>query len=169
MGKVITLVDKGFEDMEAMYPYYRFKEEGYDVQFVAYSPGIYNGKNGYPIMVNTTPFDIDMGDVNAVIIPGGYAPDHMRTKPEMVEMVRMAVELDIVIGAICHGPQMLIEADVIEGRKVTCYRSIKKDIINAGAEYINKAVVTDRNIVTSRTPDDLPDFCKTILKRAKRS
>ncbi|MCW4019647.1 MAG: DJ-1/PfpI family protein, partial [Candidatus Bathyarchaeota archaeon] len=100
----------------------------------------------------------------AVIIPGGRAPDRMRTKKGMVDLVRAAAERGKVLAAICHGPQMLIEADVVRGKKVTSYVAVATDLKNAGAVWEDSSVVVDGNLVTSRKPSDLPDFCRETLK-----
>jgi len=103
-----------------------------------------------------------------VIIPGGRAPDRMRTKKAMVNIVKEAFNKGKVIAAICHGPQMLIEADVVRGKRATSYAAVSTDLKNAGAIYEDKSVVVDGNLVTSRFPSDLPDFCRESLKLLKK-
>lgn len=163
MGTAVILIENLFEDMEAMYPYYRLKEAGHVVKVVGPQASVYHGKYGYPLKADMTPDDITLDGVVAVVIPGGHAPDKMRTHPAMVDIVRRAMEKGIVIAAICHGPQMLIEADVLQGRKATCYKAVKTDLINAGARFEDAPVVVDGNLVTSRIPSDLPDFCRTLV------
>lgn len=164
MGKVIILIDDKFEDAEAIYPYYRLQEAGHKVVVVGAKAETYHGKHGYPLKADMTPREVSLDGAVAVIIPGGQAPDKMRTNPAMVEIVRNAMDKGLVVGAICHGPQMLIEADIVRGKKATCYRAVKTDLINAGALFEDAPVVVDGNIVTSRIPADLPDFCRAIIK-----
>jgi protease I len=169
MAKALLMVENGFEDAEAVYPYYRLQEAGYAVDIVGPVKGkVYNGKYGYPLTAGLAPADVDLADYETVIIPGGQAPDRMRIDDGMVEIVKAAHERKLVIGAICHGPQMLIEADIVRGLNVTCYKSILTDILNAGAIYHDLPAVIDAGIVTARTPADLPEFCQQILALLKK-
>lgn len=164
MAKVLLFIEDGFQDMEAMYPYYRLQEAGYAVDVVGPQKGrTYTGKYGYPLVSTITPQEVRVEDYAAVIIPGGQAPDHMRVYTEMVELLRDAASRGLVIGAICHGPQMLIEADLVRGRRVTAYKAVRTDLINAGGCYEDAVAVVDGQLVTSRTPDDLPAFCRELL------
>lgn len=164
MTKVLLFVENGFEDMEAMYPYYRLQEAGYTVDVVGPEKGAtYKGKYGYSLTAALSPDQVNMNDYAAIIIPGGQAPDRMRLNDQMVDLIKEADKRDLVIGAICHGPQMLIEADIIRGRNVTCYKSILTDILNAGAIYHDMEVIMDDKLITSRMPKDLPAFCREIL------
>jgi protease I len=125
----------------------------------------YRGKRGNAtISVDTTADKVKAEDFDAVIIPGGYAPDKMRRDPSMVELVKKAYELGKVVAAICHGPQLLISANVVRGRKVTSWPSIAVDLENAGANWVDAPVVQDGNLITSRKPADLPRFNKTIIE-----
>ena len=164
MKKVLMMVDEGVEDSEFLYPFYRFQEAGYLVDIVASRAGeTYTGKHGIPFVSNLAPADVKIMDYDAIIIPGGRAPDRMRTNPGLVKIVRDAYEAGKVIAAICHGPQMLIEADLVRGRRMTCWRSVSTDLKNAGARYVDEPAVVDGKFVTSRSPADLPHFCKEIL------
>jgi protease I len=107
--------------------------------------------------------EVKAADFDAVIIPGGYAPDHMRRNKAMVDLVREAVQQKKIVAAICHAGWMLASAGVLRGRKATCYIAIKDDVVNAGAEYLDQEVVRDGNLITSRFPADLPAFCRTII------
>ena len=165
MAKVLILTDEGVEDREMAYPYYRMQEAGYQVDVVGPEKGkTYTGGRGLPFPADLGPDDVNVDDYVAVIVPGGKAPDHMRIVPGLVRIVREAVDRGKVVAAICHGPQMLIEADVLRGRRATCAPQVKTDVKNAGAEYLNEAVVVDGNIVTSRFPPDLPAFCKATIE-----
>lgn len=169
MEKVLILADNGFEDSELMYPYYRFQEAGYKVDVVGpKAKEIYTGKHGLTIKSDLSPEAVDIKDYVAVIIPGGRAPDRMRTNKGLVELVKKAFQGGKVIAAICHGPQLLIEAGIVKGRRVTCYVSVATDLKNAGGIYEDKSVVVDGNLVTSRFPADLPNFCRETLKVLKK-
>jgi len=168
MGKVLIMVDKGVEDVEFLYPYYRFQEEGYKVDVVASKAGeTYRGKHGVPIKSNLSPEEVNVDEYDALIIPGGSAPDKMRINKDLVKIVREACEKGKIIAAICHGPQMLIEADVLRGKKATCWKSVMTDLKNAGATFLDLPAVVDGNIVTSRFPADLPKFCRETIKLLK--
>ncbi len=169
MNKVLLLIDNEFEDMEAMYPFYRMREAGFEVEVVAHKKDTYHGKYGYPLEATKVPSECHLIGVVGVIVPGGAAPDHMRTRPEMVGLIKDAVNSGIVIGAICHGIQLLIEADVIRGKHATCYKSVKVDLVNAGALYMDTEVVVDDGIVTSREPSDLPIFTSTLIAILRES
>jgi len=159
------LADNGFEDRELMYPYSRFQEAGYRVEVVGpKAKETYNGEHGLTIDADLSPQDVKIDDYVALIIPGGRAPDRMRTKKGLVNLVKEAFQKGKVIAAICHGPQVLIEADVVRGKRATCYVSVSTDLKNAGGVYEDRSVVVDGNLVTSRFPADLPDFCRETLK-----
>jgi len=165
LDKVLIVVENGFEDVELFYPYYRFKEAGFEVDVVGPKAGeTYEGKHGVPIKSTAAPEDIDLDEYKAVIVPGGWAPDRMRIRPGLVKLVKDAFDRGLVVAAICHGPQLLIEADVVRGRRLTCYRAVATDVKNAGGEYVDEAVVVDGNLVTSRFPPDLPIWCRETLK-----
>ena len=169
MKKILIMVEEGVEDVEFIYPYYRFQEAGYKVEVVA-SKGrsTYNGKHGVPFRSDLSPSEVSLDNYKAIIIPGGRAPDRMRINKGLVEIIKESSEKGKVIAAICHGPQMLIEADVLRGRKATCWKSVATDLKNAGASFVDAPVVVDRNLVTSRFPPDLPEFCKETIKLLKR-
>ncbi|MFX0096613.1 MAG: type 1 glutamine amidotransferase domain-containing protein [Candidatus Hodarchaeota archaeon] len=169
MRKVLILIGEGFEDSEFLYPYYRFQEEDYEVDVVgSKAKEVYTGKRGVPMKSNLSPDQVRIEDYDAVIIPGGQAPDRMRLNKGLVKIVKEAHEKGKVIAAICHGPQMLIEADIVRGKKATCWYSVATDLKNAGATYLDAPVVVDGNFVTSRFPADLPKFCKETIKLLKK-
>jgi protease I len=168
MPKVLIMVENGVEDTEFLYPYYRLQEEGYQVDIVApKAKETYVGKHGVPIKANLSPEEVNIGEYEALVIPGGIAPDRMRINKGLVRIVKEAHEKGKVIAAICHGPQMLIEADILRGRKATCWKSVITDLKNAGAIFIDAPVVVDEKLVTSRFPADLPKFCREIIKLLK--
>lgn len=169
MRKLLIMVGEEVEDAEFLYPYYRFQEEGYEVDVVgSRAKEIYMGKHGVPFRSNLSPEEVDINEYDAIIIPGGRAPDRMRINQGLVKIVKEAYEKGKVIAAICHGPQMLIEAGVLRGKKATCWKSVATDLKNAGATFINSPVVIDGNIVTSRFPADLPKFCRETIKLLKK-
>lgn len=161
---VALLIENFFEDVELLYPYYRLKEEGATALLVGPQKGHeYRGKYGYPLKAEVGIAEANANQYDAIIIPGGYAPDHMRRHEKMIQFVHAANESQKILAAICHGGWMLISAGVLRGKTVTSFFAIRDDIRNAGAEWVDKEVVRDGNIITSRTPADLPAFSRTIL------
>lgn len=162
--KIALLLEKQYEDQEFWYPKHRLTEEGADVHIVAPEKNKeYPSKHGYPAKSTKTPADIKVSEIDGVIIPGGYSPDHMRQHPEMVSLVRDAVKGGKIVAAICHGGWMLCSAKVLKGRQVTSYVAIKDDMENAGATWIGQECVRDENLITSRKPDDLPAFMRQFI------
>ena len=162
--KILILVETFYNEFEFWYPYYRLKEAGAQVTVVGSgSASTYKSKAGLPVTVDTTAEKITVADYDGVVIPGGYAPDHMRRYPAMVGMVKGFAEAGKLVAAICHAGWMLVSADIIRGRTVTSYFSIKDDLVNAGGNWVDKEVVVDGSLVTSRTPDDLPAFMRAII------
>ncbi|MGQ9566358.1 MAG: type 1 glutamine amidotransferase domain-containing protein [Candidatus Bathyarchaeales archaeon] len=169
MKKVLMLVEEGAEDSEFIYPYYRFQEEGYKVDVVGPKANqTYSGKHGVPFKSNLAPEDVKINEYEAIIIPGGKAPDRMRINKGLVKIVKDAHGKGKIIAAVCHGPQMLIEAGIVRGKKVTSWQSVATDLKNAGAIFVDAPVVVDGNIVTSRFPADLPQFCKETINLLKK-
>ncbi len=165
MGTALILVDDGFQDAEVIYPLYRLREAGFDTRLVGPSAGQrVTGKYGYSFEVQATAADTQLDGVEVVVIPGGWAPDHMRTKPGFVRIVQEAMRRGTVVAAICHAGQLLVEADVVSGRTLTSYIAVRRDLQNAGATWLDQPAVVDGNLVTSRTPDDLPDFLAATLR-----
>lgn len=164
--RIAILVEEGFEDSELIEPHRAMKDVGAKVVVVGSgSNNSYKGKRGKAIItVDTIADNVKAQDFDAVIVPGGYAPDKMRMHQPMIDLVRKAHDLGKVIAAICHGPQLLISADIVRGRRVTSWPSIAIDLKNAGADWVDEAVVKDRNLITSRKPADLPRFNKAIIE-----
>jgi protease I len=162
--KIIILVETFYNEFEFWYPYYRLKEAGAQVTVVGSgSAEVYKSKAGLPVTVDTTADQVSVADHDGVVIPGGYAPDHMRRYPAMVGLVKGFAQADKLVAAICHAGWMLVSADIIRGRTVTSYFSIKDDLVNAGGNWVDEEVVVDGRLVTSRTPDDLPAFMRAII------
>jgi protease I len=164
-GKNIALfVEKLYEDLEFWYPYYRMKEEGAKVVVIAPEANTsYSGKHGVPARSDRAIHEVKPDEFDALIIPGGYSPDHMRRTLAMVEFVKNMHVQGKIVAAICHGGWMLASAGIVKGRKITGFYSIKDDLIHAGAEWVDQEVVNESGIITSRTPSDLPAFCKVII------
>ena len=168
--KVFILVETIYNDLEFWYPYYRLKEAGTEVIVVGPMGGmVYNGKAGLPVKADAGMADVTAGDCDGLIIPGGYAPDHMRRHPQMVQLVRDCVESGKIVAAICHAGWMLISAGLVSGRRVTSFHSIRDDLVNAGAEWVDEEVVVDGNLITSRHPGDLPAFGRTLVETLTRA
>jgi protease I len=161
---VAVLVEKLYEDLELWYPVLRCREAGCEVKIVGPKAGeTYESKHGYPAKADASPSVLTAAHFDAVIIPGGYSPDHMRRHKPMIDFVRDAVQHGKVVAAICHGPWMLCSARCLKGRRVTGFFAIRDDVENAGGIWEDEPVVRDGNLVTSRTPDDLPAFMNGIL------
>ena len=166
--RVAILAEDTYEDLELLYPLYRLREAGAEVTVVGPQAKTYTSKHGYPVQADKASTEVNASQFDAVIIPGGYAPDKMRRDRRLVQLVREAFQGDKLVGAICHAGWMLAEADVCRGRTLTSVGAIKTDLINAGARWIDQEVVQDGNLITSRTPPDLPAFCRTIIEAMQR-
>ena len=165
MAHVAILVEKIYEDLELQYPKYRMKEAGHTVDIIGPKAGeTYVGKHGYPQKAEKSAEDCNAADYQLVVIPGGSSPDHMRRNEHMVRLVREAEENNIPMAAICHGPWMLCSTGVLRGKRCTSYMSIVHDVLNAGGKWVDEACVVDGNVITARTPEDLPAFMTAILQ-----
>lgn len=164
--RIAILVEEDFEDSELMEPLKAMKDAGARVIMVGSgSKKSYKGNHGsVTITVDTTADKVKAGDFDAIIIPGGYAPDRMRLYQPMVDLVRKAYDEGKLLAAVCHGPQLLISAGIVGGRRVTSWASVAVDLRNAGAIWVDEPVVRDGNIITSRRPVDLPKFNKAIIE-----
>lgn len=165
--KIAILVENLYQDQELWYPYYRMKEDGADVTVVGPRVDTFTSKYGYPVKADRSASDVSAEEFDAVIIPGGYAPDHMRRHQAMVDLIRDAMSQRKVVAAICHAGWMLISAGVLNGRAVTGFFAIRDDLVNAGARYLDDEVVVDDRLITSRQPSDLPAFCRAIIDELK--
>ena len=163
--KIAIMLEQGYQELEVWYPYYRLKEEGAQVVRVAPEAGrTYPSKLGYPCVSDVAAKDVKGGDFDAVIIPGGWAPDFMRRDETMIQFIQQCASAGIVLAAICHGGWMLCCTDALRGKRATSFIAIKYDMINAGADWVDEECVVDGNVITSRKPDDLPAFCNAIIK-----
>lgn len=163
--KVLMISADNFEDLELFVPYYRFKEEGIDVDVVSMKKGKIKGKHGYEMEVNRTLDEVDPGEYDILVLPGGKAPETVRKQPRAVEIARAFFEKNKPVSAICHGPQTLITAGLLKGRRATCYKTVAPEMLEAGALYEDRDVVVDGNLVTSRQPSDIPAFLRETMKK----
>ncbi|MEM3569936.1 MAG: type 1 glutamine amidotransferase domain-containing protein [Thermoproteota archaeon] len=179
---VVIIVANEFEDVELLYPLLRLSEEGAKIIVVPVKSGLHprpsaekpvSGRYGTPVPLEVmapgkryiikTLEEIKPEEVDCLLFPGGFSPDSLRVNKTVIELVKKANQLGKLIAAICHGPQVLISAGIVRGKKVTAYKAVRDDLINAGAVFEDVPAVRDGNIVTGRVPDDLPEFCREII------
>ncbi|MCK5179282.1 MAG: type 1 glutamine amidotransferase [Candidatus Omnitrophica bacterium] len=166
--KIAILVEDLYQVLEVWYPLLRLKEEGVAVSLIGTgSKDTYGSKEGYPAEVDASINDVDPGDFDGVIIPGGFAPDILRRYERVIQFVKKIHDDGKVVAAICHGGWLLVSADIVRGRKATCFFAIKDDLVAAGADYVDEEVTVDGNIITSRKPEDLPAFMGEIIEKLK--
>jgi protease I len=165
-GKTIAfLATDGVEDSEQREPWKAVTEAGAEAQLISIKQGEIEGKKGTTFKVDKLVREVDAGDYDGLVLPGGVAnPDKLRMDEDAVSFVRDFFEQGKPVGVICHGPWTLVEAGVLKGRTLTSYPSVKTDIVNAGGRWVDEEVVVDRGLVSSRNPDDLPAFCAKILE-----
>ncbi|HBT83226.1 MAG TPA: type 1 glutamine amidotransferase [Desulfuromonas sp.] len=162
--KALILSADNFEDSELLVPLYRLQEAGYTVEVASTDRGSIVGKHGYPVTVDKTFAEVDAAAYAVLILPGGKAPAAIRHDPEVQAIARAFMAADKPVAAICHGPQILISAGLLNGRRTTCYRSVTEELQAAGARYEDREVVVDGRLVTSRQPGDLPAFMREIMR-----
>jgi protease I len=167
--RILTLVGDIYEDLELWYPKLRLIEAGAEVVVAGEKAGAkYDGKNGYPCVADAAIVEMRAGDFDGLVVPGGFMPDKLRRDPDVLQLVRDFDAAGKLIAAICHGGWIPISAGVYRGVRVTGSAGIKDDLVNAGAVWEDASVVIDRHFVSSRKPDDLPDFCRGILEVLSR-
>lgn len=164
--KVAILVDQMYQEMEVWVPLYRLQEAGYETVTVGAEAGkTYPSKLGYPCVAQRSYDEVSADDFAGIVVPGGFAPDHIRRHPKANRLVADINAQGKLVAAICHGPWVLCSAyGMLKGRKMTSFFAIKDDVVNAGAEWVDEAVVVDGNLVTSRKPEDLPAFCVACVE-----
>ena len=182
--KVVIIVAHEFEDIELLYPVLRLSEEGAKIVVVPVHEGLHprpffeekpvTGRFGHPVPIPvmaegnrysvSSIEELSANEIDCLLFPGGYSPDALRLHTETLELVRECHRRGKLLAAICHGPWILISAGVMKGRKATAYIAVRDDLVNAGAEFVDVPAVRDGNIITSRVPDDLPEFCQEIIK-----
>jgi protease I len=171
MARIAFIVDDMFEDSELRVPYDRLREAGHEVILVGLQQGkrIEGKQKKEKLTVERAAKDVRADDFDALVVPGGYSPDRLRTSLDMVRLTRDMFLAGKPVAAVCHGPWMLVEADAIDGRTVTSWPSLKTDLINAGARWVDREVVVDGNLITSRNPGDLSAFSTAILRQLERA
>lgn len=163
--RVLVLVEHAYEDLELWYPKLRLMEEGMEVVVAGPEKTVYSGKNGYPCRPDRTLNEVRAVDFDALVIPGGWAPDKLRRSQVVLDLVREFDAASKPIAMICHAGWVPISARILKGRKVTGVAAIKDDLENAGAQFLDQSVVVDGHLISSRTPADLPDFCRALIAK----
>lgn len=167
--RVAVLVEQQYQEMEVWYPVYRLREAGCVVELIGPEAGkTYPSKLGYPAKSTLAASDAKADQFAAVVIPGGFAPDYIRRSEPMLKLVRDLYAQGKPVAAICHGPWVLCSTSALKGRKVTCFHSIKDDVTNAGGTYVDQEVCIDGNVITSRTPEDLPAFVVALMEMVRK-
>jgi len=164
--KVAVLVEDNYQVLEVWYPYLRLREDG--IETILVGTGVkreYKSKEGYPAIEELSIKKARVDDFSGVVIPGGYAPDILRRYKEVNDFVREMYKKNKIVAAICHGGWVLASAGIVKDKKVTGFHAIRDDLVNAGGKFIDKEVVVDGNLITSRNPYDLPAFCTEILRK----
>jgi len=182
--RVVIIVANEFEDIELLYPLLRLSEEGAEIIVVPVQMGIHprpyldnkpvTGRFGHPVPIPVMPEGrryrigkieaLDADQIDCVLLPGGFSPDYLRRHKQTLDLVRQCHQRGKLLAAICHAPWVLISAGIMAGKRATGLIAVRDDLINAGAEYVDEPAVRDGNIVTSRAPNDLPEFCKEIIQ-----
>jgi len=163
--RIAVLAADNYQTLELWYPLIRMREAGAEVLVVGReAEDTYHSERGYPVTTDVAAEAVAARDFDAVIIPGGYAPDLVRRQPAMLDLVRGVYEKGGVIAFICHAGWVPISAGIVEGKQVTSVSAIKDDLVNAGAEWHDREVVRDGSLISSRGPGDLPAFCRTIIE-----
>lgn len=163
--KALLLSADNFEDSELLVPYYRLQEAGVEVIVASLRRGVIKGKHGYEMAVNKTFDEVIPEEYAILILPGGAAPAQVRKEPQALAIAQSFFARSKPVAAICHGPQILISAGLLQGRRATCYKSVADELKKAGALYEDQQVVVDGKLVTSRQPDDLPAFMRETIKQ----
>jgi len=167
MARIAVIITDLFEDSEYLKPVKAYKESGHSVINIGLEAGVmvYGKKDKTPVVIDKAVSEVSVESFDALFIPGGYSPDKLRVDEKAVQFARKFMESGKPVFSICHGPQLLITADVLKGRTLTGWKSIGQDIFNAGAVFLDREVVEDGNLVTSRSPADLAVFIKATLAR----
>ncbi len=163
--RILIFVDDNYEDMELQYPKYRLREAGAQVIIAGLAANvIHHGKYGYPQPAEAAIGDLDPKNFDGLVIPGGWMPDKLRRNEQVKAFTAAIHAAGKCVGSICHGPWIDISAGIVAGATYTSTPGIRDDLINAGATWVDQAVCVDANHVTSRRPDDLPEFCRHFIE-----
>ncbi|MEB2836982.1 MAG: type 1 glutamine amidotransferase [Desulfurococcales archaeon] len=168
MPRALIITGEGFEDVELLYPYYRLVEAGFYVDIAAPSKGRVRGKHGYEVDATVGLDEVDPTGYDLLVLPGGRGPERARVHPRAGVVVRSFFEEGKPVAAICHGPQLLITAGVVRGRRLTSYWGIRDDLVAAGAQWVDERVVVDGNLVTARYPPDIPFWMREFMRLLER-
>jgi len=170
LKRVAILVEDLYEDLELWYPKIRLEEEGARTVVAGTGEKTYQGKRGYPLTVDTSVDQLEAKDFDGLVVPGGYAPDIMRRSPKLLQLTREIHDAGKPVAFICHAGWVPISAGIVKGRRGTSVGAIKDDLVNAGMLWEDSPVVVDGNLISSRTPADLPDFMRALIRclQAKR-
>jgi deglycase len=164
-ARVVVLVANLYQEIEFWYPVMRFKELGARVTIASMATGeVYGSKLGYPVQADVCVDDIDPAQFDVLVIPGGLAPEALRTSSGTLDLVRKAFEQDKIVAAICHAPWVLVSAGVIAGRRVTSVGPVRDDVINGGGNWVDQPIVVDGHLITGQLPNDVPPFCQEIIR-----
>jgi protease I len=166
--KALIISADNFEDSELLVPYYRLQEEGIQVDVASMKKGKIRGKHGYEVEVDKTLKEVDPDDYDILVLPGGKAPEAVRQEKDALAIAKDFFHRNKPVSAVCHGPQTLLSAGLLNGRHATCYQSVATEMKDAGAIYEDKEVVVDGNLVTSRQPSDLPAFMRETMKMLRK-
>jgi len=166
--RALILSADNFEDTELLVPFYRFQEERIGVDIASLKKGTIKGKHGYEVKAHKSVSDVNPDDYDILILPGGKAPGALRSDRNALEIAKHFFEKNKPVSAICHGPQILISAGLLKGRRATSYKSVAQEMKDAGVLYEDKEVVVDGNLVTARQPSDLPAFIRETMQKLKR-
>lgn len=164
---VLIISTDGFEDSELLQPWQQLNEEGVSADIASLQPGTITGKHGMEVSASLSVDEVDPDDYDLLLLPGGKAPAELRKHERVLDIARQFFRDNKPVAAICHGPQILVSAGVMLGRTATAYPSVGDELTKAGANYLDKEVVVDDNLITSRKPDDIPAFMREILARLK--
>lgn len=167
--KALIISADEFEDSELLYPYYRLQEEGLEVDIASVAAGKISGKRGYEVTAELALRDVDPDGYALLVIPGGKAPARLRREQAALAIAQDFMRRNKPVAAICHGPQVLVTAGVVQGRHATCYRLVAKELTESGALYEDRDVVVDGTLVTSRQPSDLPAFMRETIRLLKKT
>lgn len=167
MSKIAFVLADDFEDSEFGTPKAALTDAGYQVDVVGTETGVVTGKHGTEVSITTVVGDADPTEYAALVIPGGFSPDHLRTNDDIVGFVQRVAARDVPVAAVCHAPSLLIEAGLVDGRTMTSWPSIRTDLVNAGANVVDEEVVVDGRFISSRNPDDLPAFSAAIIEQLR--
>jgi protease I len=165
--KALIISADSFEDTELLFPFYRLREEGFGVEIASVEKARIRGKHGYEVDASLNLREVNPGNYSLLLLPGGRAPERLRREGEALNIARYFFREEKPVSAICHGPQILVSAGLLKGRRATCYRSVAGELRDAGALYEDSEVVVDGNLVTSRQPGDLPAFMRETMKKIR--